>query len=68
MGYKIKVTSAATAGKIFVPGLGAFVPNEWADVSDADAQLYESIRGKKLESSGSIEVKKAATPKKKESE
>ena len=67
MGHKIKVTSAATAGQIFVPGLGSFVPNEWTEVSDADVERYKSMIGKELESSGSIEVKKS-TPKKKESE
>lgn len=68
MGYKVKVNVAASAGNIMVPGLGSFVPNEWTDVSDADAARFESIKGKKLESNGPLEVKRASTPKKKESE
>ncbi len=67
MPYKIRVTSTASKGKEFVPGLGLFVPNEWTDVSDEDAARYESMMGKTLEESG-LEVKKATTPKKKESE
>ena len=65
MPFKVKV-KAATTSKVFVPGLGLFVPNEWADVSDEDAVRFESIIGVSLEDSG-LEVKKTAS-KKKESE
>ena len=64
MGYKIRVPSTASAGKILVPGLGAFVPNEWTEISDEAVARYEVLKDRPIKESA-LEVK---TTKKKESE
>ena len=66
MGYKIKVSSSASAGNVMVPHLGSFEPNVWTELTDKAVARFESVKGP-IEESG-LEVKKTSPPKKKESE
>jgi len=62
---KVKVPGSTT-DKVHVPGLGSFVPGEWSDITEEQAQRFERVHKRSLEEAEGFEVKKATNKKKEE--